>query len=130
MRNSLKRIALFIGVISGGGYGKDTSVASKERVGALLGRTFLIHPPSLKSCAPSPCEARGGRGLGRGARFIACRAPLKSPLPHPLPTPPSWGEGIDRGRGGGNPDAPRCWLSKVCCFQACEASSTVSTSHH
>src|SRR5437667_12456057 len=34
------------------------------------GGRALVHAPSLKSLAPSPSEARAGRGLGRGARSI------------------------------------------------------------
>ena len=33
------------------------------------GRIWIV-PPSWKPPAPSPCEARAGRGLGRGARSI------------------------------------------------------------
>ena len=32
MRNNLKRGPLFIGLVCGGGYGKDAGVASKERI--------------------------------------------------------------------------------------------------
>src|SRR3989442_15345357 len=42
---------------------------------------ILIHPPSLKSPAPSPCEARAGRGLGRGARSIELSRSIEIPLP-------------------------------------------------
>src|SRR5436190_23568525 len=63
---------------------------------------ILIHPPLLKSPAPSLCEARAGRGLGRGARSIELSRSFEIPaLPGPLPTSPSWGEGIDRGLGAG-----------------------------
>ena len=58
---------------------------------------ILIHPPLPKSPAPSPCEARAGRGLGRGARSIK----LWRSFEIPSPPSPSWGEGIDRGLGGG-----------------------------
>src|SRR5436309_11414078 len=59
----------------------------------LQGRIF-IHPQSLKSLAPFPCEARAGLVRSTGRAF------LKS-LPNSLPASPSWGEGILRGLGGG-----------------------------
>src|SRR5205823_10188541 len=46
------------------------------------------------------CEARAGRGLGRGAPSIELTRLIGIPSPLPLPTPPSWGEGIDQRYGG------------------------------
>src|SRR5437764_4060559 len=43
---------------------------------------ILIHPPLLKSPAPSLCEARAGRGLGRGARSIELSRSFEIPSPH------------------------------------------------
>src|SRR5436190_1030497 len=48
-------------------------------VNGFLGGRILIHPPWLKSPAPSPCEARAGRGRGEGLVPSNCRALLKSP---------------------------------------------------
>src|SRR2546426_9182718 len=39
-----------------------------------------IPPPSWKPPAPSPCEARAGRGLGRGAPSIRIGAANWNPL--------------------------------------------------
>src|SRR6266852_3404940 len=80
---------------------------SSRRALGLGAWRVLKHAPSLKS--PSPCEARAGRGLGRGARSIEFSRSFEIPLPASLPTSLSWGEGIDRGLGGGiktRPSAP------------------------
>src|SRR5213592_1054471 len=47
-----------------------------------------------------------------------CRALLKSPLPDPLPTSPSWGEGIDRGLGGGIKMRPSRRYGRILTFLA------------
>jgi len=44
-------------------------------------------PPSWKAPAPSPCEARAGRGLGRGASSIELARLIG--IPSPLPSPHS-----------------------------------------
>src|SRR5436189_4349653 len=57
MRNNLKRGPRFIGLVCGGGYGKDPYVASKERI-ARRG-TRPIQPRH-------GCETRGGLPAGGG----------------------------------------------------------------
>src|SRR5213594_3004351 len=48
------------------------------------GRTWKP-PPSRKPPAPSPCEARAGRGPGRGAPSIELARLIGSPSPLPSP---------------------------------------------
>src|SRR5437763_15762855 len=50
------------------------------------GRIWIVRP-SWKPPAPSPCEARAGRGLGRGAPSIELAR--LSGIPSPLPSPHS-----------------------------------------
>src|SRR2546427_548339 len=70
-------------------------------------RADWIVPPSWKPPAPSPCEARAGRGLGRGAPSIELARLIGIPSPVPSPHSLSLGEGIDQRHGGGVHDAPR-----------------------
>ena len=44
-------------------------IARENDMKAVLVGGILIHPPSLKSPAPSPCEARAGRGRGERGSF-------------------------------------------------------------
>src|SRR5437773_12440080 len=50
------------------------------------GRIWIV-PPSWKPPAPSPCEARAGRGLERGAPSIELARLIG--IPSPLPSPHS-----------------------------------------
>src|SRR5437773_10066645 len=52
-----------------------------RRLHAASSWRILIHPPPLKAAAPSPCEARAGRGLGRGARSIELSRAFEIPSP-------------------------------------------------
>src|SRR2546425_5031687 len=70
-----------------------------------IGARAHLDRPTIAEVAPLP--ARHERGWGEGLVPSNCRALLKSPLPDPLPTSPSWGEGIDRGLGGGIKMRPR-----------------------
>src|SRR5438094_8452121 len=58
-------------------------------------------PPSWKPLAPSPCEARAGRGLGRGVPSIDLARLIG--IPSPLPSPHS------SVVGRGNRPAARWW---------------------
>src|SRR5216117_1977315 len=66
--------------------GSATNSKGIERRRAPKGRIW-IPPPSWKPPTHSPCEARAGRGLGRGAPSIELARLIG--IPSPLPSPHS-----------------------------------------
>src|SRR5207248_10219474 len=70
----------------------------------LTGRIWIV-PPSWKPPASSPCEARGGRGLGRGGPSIELAWLIG--IPSPLPSPHS------SVVGRGNRPAAWWWCQEV-----------------
>jgi hypothetical protein len=63
--------------------------------------TKLQRNPKLQIPKPVAGSLSWSLGLGGSLEFGALIGGRISPLPDPLPTSPSWGEGIDRGLGGG-----------------------------
>jgi len=87
----------------------DTAIGECEEGGlngcACLRGRIVIPPPSLKWLLS--LRGTSGEGWGEGLLPSNYSALLNSPLPTSL----SWGEGIDRGLGGGNKMRPiGAWL--------------------
>src|SRR6184192_2200371 len=72
------------------------------------GRIWIVRP-SWKPPAPSPCEARAGRGLGRGAPSIELARLIG--IPSPLPSPHS------SVVGRGNRPEAGWWCHRWCAAQ-------------